>query len=208
MKFNARECRRGSECHYHHGCAFRLGNGRPCIKTTQQRITKDPPDSRIHHQQSLRFQMPKPACQFPRIYGPRTKTSDFYQPHCHTITSDVTPNPTAIPEILSMHIPQSTHYKMIFPACHLLITHQRFFLDLFASHSAPLTLAAKAANLDHFCPFDIEFNHLCNILDDSQFENLLKLAHSGLIGAIWSAPACKLCSRLREDDGGPTSLAY
>ena len=68
---------------------------------------------------------------------------------------------------------------------------QRFSLDLFAGHSAPLTVAAKAANLDHFFPFDIEFTHLCNVLDDSQFENLLQLAHSGLIGAIWSAPPCK-----------------
>ena len=83
------------------------------------------------------------------------------------------------------------------------IVHQRFFLDFFAGHSAPLTDAAKAANLDHFRPFDIELNHLCNILDDNQFENLLQLAHSGLIGAIWSAPSCKLYSQLRKDDGGP-----
>ena len=85
------------------------------------------------------------------------------------------------------------------------IVHQRFFLDLFAGHSAPLTVAARAANLDHFYPSDIEFNHLCNILDDNQFENLLQLAHAGLIGAIWSGPPCKLYSR-RKDDGGPPPL--
>ena len=69
--------------------------------------------------------------------------------------------------------------------------HQRFFLDLFAGHSAALTVAAKGANLHDFSPFDIEFNHMCNILDDIQFENLLQVVHSGLIGAIWSAPPCK-----------------
>ena len=67
-------------------------------------------------------------------------------------------------------------------------------------------MAAKAANLNYFSPFDIEFNHLCNILDDTQFENLLQLVHSGLIGAIWSAPPCKLYSQLRKDDGGPPPL--
>ena len=32
MKFNAGECKRGSDCHYHHGCSFHLGNGRPCMQ--------------------------------------------------------------------------------------------------------------------------------------------------------------------------------
>ena len=32
MKFNAGECKRGSDCHYHHGCSIRLGNGRPCMQ--------------------------------------------------------------------------------------------------------------------------------------------------------------------------------
>ena len=84
--------------------------------------------------------------------------------------------------------------------------HQRFFLDLFAGHSAPLTVAAKAAGIYHLSPFDLEFDHLCEILDDTQFENLLQLAHSGLIGAIWSAPPCKFYSQLRQNDGGPPPL--
>ena len=79
----------------------------------------------------------------------------------------------------------------------------RLFFDLFAGHSAPLSAAAKTANIDHFYPFDIEFNHVCDILNDDQFEILLKLAHSGLIGAIWSAPPCRLYSSLRKNDGGP-----
>ena len=131
------------------------------------------------------------------------------QPHCHTITSDVTPNPTAIPETPS-DVHSTIHTLQDDLPSLSPITHRRFFLDLFAGHSAPLTVAAKAANLDHFCPFDIEFNHLCNILDDTQFENLLKLAHSGLIGAIWSAPPCKLYSQLRKNDldGLPSLSAH
>ncbi len=70
----------------------------------------------------------------------------------------------------------------------------------------PLQPAVKAANLDQFSPFDIEFYHPCYILDDTQFEKLLQLAHSGLIGAIWSAPPCKLYSQLRKDEGGPPPL--
>ena len=82
----------------------------------------------------------------------------------------------------------------------------RLFLDLFAGHSAPLSCAAKAMNIDHFSPFDIEFNATCDILNDDLFENLLKLAHSGLIGAVWSAPPCRFYSTLRKNDGGPPPL--
>ena len=80
------------------------------------------------------------------------------------------------------------------------------FLDLFAGHSAPLSCAAKTANIDHFSPFDIEFNATCDILNDDLFENLLKLAHSGLVGAVWSAPPCRFYSTLRKNDGGPPPL--
>ena len=82
----------------------------------------------------------------------------------------------------------------------------RLFLDLFAGHSAPLSCAAKTLNMDHFSPFDIEFNATCDILNDDLFENLLKLAHSGLVGAVWSAPPCRFYSTLRKNDGGPPPL--
>ena len=82
----------------------------------------------------------------------------------------------------------------------------RLFLDLFAGHSAPLSCAAKTMNIDHFSPFDIEFNATCDILNDDLFENLLKLAHSGLVGAVWSAPPCRFYSTLRKNDGGPPPL--
>ena len=61
-------------------------------------------------------------------------------------------------------------------------------------------------NIDHFSPFDIEFNATCDILNNDLFENLLKLAHSGLVGAVWSAPPCRFYSTLRKNDGGPPPL--
>lgn len=64
----------------------------------------------------------------------------------------------------------------------------RPFLDLFAGHSAPLTVAARAANLDHFTPLDFRYNPNFDILDDMQFETLLQIVHSGIAGAIWCAP--------------------
>ena len=82
----------------------------------------------------------------------------------------------------------------------------RSFFELFAGHSAPLSCAAKQANIDHFSPFHIEIDPIYDILNDDHFENLFKLAHSGLIGAIWSAPPCRLYSSLRKNDGGPPPL--
>ncbi len=68
-------------------------------------------------------------------------------------------------------------------------------LDLFAGHSAPV--AARGASLDHFIPFDIEYDPTFYILDDKQFENLLQLVHSGVVGAIWSAPPGRLFTSKR-----------
>ena len=34
----------------------------------------------------------------------------------------------------------------------------------------------------------------------------MKLAHSGLVGAVWSAPPCRFYSTLRKNDGGPPPL--
>ena len=82
----------------------------------------------------------------------------------------------------------------------------RLFLDLFAGHSAPFAVAARAANLDHFAPFDIECNPDFDILNDKQFEILLPMVHSGIVGAIWLAPPCRLYSNLRQNDGGPPPL--
>ena len=85
--------------------------------------------------------------------------------------------------------------------------HQpRISLDLLSGHFAPLTVAARVANLDHFIPFDIEYDPAFDILDDNQCENRLQLIHSGVVVAFWSAPPCRLYSTLRNDDGGPPPL--
>ena len=84
----------------------------------------------------------------------------------------------------------------------------RLFLDLFAGHSAPLTVAGRAANLDHFTPFDFGYNSNFDILNDMQFETVLQMVHSGIVGAIWSAPRCRLYSNLRQNDGGPPPLSF
>ena len=111
-----------------------------------------------------------------------------------TLPNSTPPSPTPIPlsEPLDSPSPASSPHRL--------------FLDLFAGHSAPLSVAARAAQLDSFQPFDIEFDHLCDILNDDLFETLLKIACTGLVGAIWSAPPCKLYSRLRKNDGGPPPL--
>ena len=84
--------------------------------------------------------------------------------------------------------------------------HPKLFLDLFAGANAPLTKAMHAAGADYFQPFDLDRDPTCNILDDSAFTILMRLAWSGLIGAIWSAPPCKEYSRLKLRPGGPKAL--
>ena len=79
-----------------------------------------------------------------------------------------------------------------------------FHIDLFSGVNAPLTHSMKG--LDHFQPFDLDKDPSCNILHNSMFAFLLRMAWSDLIGAIWSAPPCKEYSRLKLRPGGPKAL--
>ena len=82
----------------------------------------------------------------------------------------------------------------------------RLFLDIFSGISAPLTTAMQALNADCFAPFDLDMDSTCNILDDAQYRLLLRIASSGLVGVVWSAPPCKEFSRLKLRQPGPKAL--
>ncbi|CAE7712408.1 unnamed protein product, partial [Symbiodinium pilosum] len=79
----------------------------------------------------------------------------------------------------------------------------RLFLDLFSGQHAPLTHAMERLGCDCFHPFDIAFAPGLDILNDSHYRLLLRIACSGIVGAGWSAPPCKEYSRLRP---GPKAL--
>ena len=81
-----------------------------------------------------------------------------------------------------------------------------YFQPFFAGVNAPLTKAMRAKGADYFQPFDLDRDPKCNVLDDSVFAILLRVAWSGLIGAVWSAPPCKEYSRLKLRPGDPKAL--
>ena len=175
----------------------------PACKTMQRRIAKDPPDSwQIRHHRDPAHRGNNPDSCIPIQSNSPFPDKDT---HSHQLeppqSLDVIPTFSPTPHQDNQQLSQCAAHPATSPPFQSNPLQQRFFLDRWAGLSAPLAVAAKAANLAHFSPFDIEFNHLCNILDDSQFENLLQLAHLGLIGAIWSAPPCKLYSQLRQEDG-------
>ena len=85
-------------------------------------------------------------------------------------------------------------------------TPPRLFLDLFAGINAPLTTAMEALHVDCMQPFDLDADTACNILDDAQYRLLLRIASSGILGALWSAPPCKEFSRLKLRKPGPKAL--
>ena len=204
MKYNAGECKRGDSCPYFHACSARLQSGRPCM---QQHAAKDHRGStwlETDYDTASHLQLPEIATDInPHQYN-------------QVSTSDTTTPPSVPPPITLFTPPEDSSsaptdvplQQKINPAITEPISSKpiRLFLDLFAGHSAPLSCAAKTMNIDHFSPFDIEFNATCDILNDDLFENLLKLAHSGLVGAVWSAPPCRFYSTLRKNDGGPPPL--
>ena len=84
-------------------------------------------------------------------------------------------------------------------------TPPRHFLDLFVGSNAPLTTAMEALHVDCMQPFDLDADTACNI-DDAQYRLLLRIASSGILGALWSAPPCKEFSRLKLRKPGPKAL--
>ena len=82
----------------------------------------------------------------------------------------------------------------------------RLFLDLFAKVHSPLTNAMLSKGLDCFGLFDFALRETHDILDDRVMHLLLRLAHSGLVGMVWSAPPWKEFSRLKLRRPGPKAL--
>ena len=82
----------------------------------------------------------------------------------------------------------------------------RLFLDLFSGVNAPLTHAMHGKGVDHFQLFDLDKDPKCDILDNAVLAILLRMAWSGILGAVWSAPPCKEYSRLKLRPGGPKAL--
>ena len=64
----------------------------------------------------------------------------------------------------------------------------------------------EALHVDCVQPFDLDANTACNILDDAQYRLLLRIASSGILGTLWSAPPCKEFSRLKLRKPGPKAL--
>ena len=164
MKCNAGECRRGDGCPYFHACSARLQNGRPCM---QGHAAKD-------HRGStwLEFDNYDAASQ---NYTPEIDTDIHSPSHSQDSSSQTASQPAINPRIASSNFPESASP----PFTNTSFQHDsidsvtiepfaskptRLFLDLFAGHSAPLSCAAKAANIDHFSPFDIDFNASCDIM--------------------------------------------
>ena len=64
----------------------------------------------------------------------------------------------------------------------------RFFLDIFAGASMPVSMALIPFACDHIQLVALIHGH--DLLDDAIFESVLLLAASGLIGAALAAPYC------------------
>ena len=68
--------------------------------------------------------------------------------------------------------------------------HGKFFLDICAGFSAPVSTALTKLGGARTEPVDLLFGDHCNLLDDSVMANLMHLAYSGLVSAALAAPYC------------------
>ena len=68
-----------------------------------------------------------------------------------------------------------------------------FFLDIFSGASMPVSTALSKLFGDRVQPIDLIHGH--DLLHDDTFEDVLRLAASGLIGAALAAPYCSKQSK-------------
>ena len=80
----------------------------------------------------------------------------------------------------------------------------KFFLDIFAGASMPVSTALSEFFGDRVQPIDLIHGH--DLLHDDTFEDVLRLAASGLIGAALAAPYCSKHSKATLKSPGPAPV--
>ena len=81
----------------------------------------------------------------------------------------------------------------------------RIFLDLCAGYQRPLSSSLMHFHCD-VCTFDILVHSQDDILDDTRYELLLRLACSRQVAYAAGSPSCNEYSRLKLRPGGPIKL--
>ena len=81
----------------------------------------------------------------------------------------------------------------------------RIFLDLCAGYQRPLSASLQKFYCD-VCTFDILVHPEDDLLDDTRYELLLRLACSRQVAYSAGSPSCNECSRLKLRPGGPVAL--
>ena len=80
----------------------------------------------------------------------------------------------------------------------------KFFLDIFAGASMPVSTALSEFFGDRVQPIDLIHGH--DLLHDDTFEDVLRLAAFGLIGAALAAPYCSKHSKATLKSPGPAPV--
>ena len=80
---------------------------------------------------------------------------------------------------------------------------QRVFFELFSGPCSPLTTAVLHFGISCLQPMDILQDPEMDILNNSCYEQLLRLASSRIVGTLSAAPPCKEYSLLKLLPGGP-----
>ena len=121
--------------------------------------------------------------------------------------TDETPLNSVVEDVPSsnneLHLPQPQYSLDHFD--HQAPVAGRFFLDICAGASRPLSSAIIALQGDT-CSFDILLHSDDDLLSDRAYEQLLRLASSGIIAYGCGSPACRDYSRLKLRPNGPKAL--
>ena len=80
-----------------------------------------------------------------------------------------------------------------------------FFLDICCGANAPLSESLRKSGVQCVC-VDALGSEPLDLLNDKTYDNLLRLAFSGIVRMAHAAPPCKEYSRLKLRPGGPRAI--
>ena len=99
-------------------------------------------------------------------------------------------------------VSQVPHFAAAQPSSNVkTVGPHRLFLDICAGATRPLSRACLRRG-KCVLSFDILIQSEMNLLDDTEFEQLLRLCSSGAVAYAGASPSCGQCSGLLSSEGG------
>ena len=230
MRFQSGKCDMGSNCRFHHACAFPTSSGEACGMAADTTIQFSPDEGAFCPSDFTDAFPSEP----PTFSGAVLDLPNHAEAAVTGNVSLKLPNPASTPidvhagqstslptvpmddDTISNEIPMDGSHSCAAPSVPPSLQSPplpgtdnlhglRIFLDICCGVNAPLSTAVHNFQGDTM-KFDILVHTTDNLLDSECFEHLLRLCSSGIVAYSAASPSCCEYSRLKFLPYGPPAL--